>query len=148
MFGFSSSKASSTNRTETRTSNVDATQNEGLVLSGASDSTINVLDGGAIAGSLNFASGAVDRVFDFGEEALDLSGDSLKVVTSAVGRSVDAITSSTRAVLSGNQQQIAAINGLAESVSVGDRETSAKIAMMLLAVVGLIVAVFVFMVLR
>ncbi len=129
---FSSSKSNSV--TSVKTNNVDAAQNTGYVLSGIEGSEVTLTDQGAIKQALQFAR-------DTGDQAINAA-------TASAERAVAAVRDSGRAMLAGNESQISAISELAESVSVGDRETSAKLSMMMLGVVALMVVIIVFMVLR
>ncbi|MGB0664396.1 MAG: hypothetical protein ACPGMR_11485 [Pontibacterium sp.] len=160
----SKSSSASTSRTDVKTNNVNASNNEGTVVAGLQNSTVNITDGGAfgvversterlidsnedvtraalnfgedaldysasVTGkALNFADNASDRAFDFGEEALN------------------EVAESTATVVRSNASQLAAIQSLAESVSVGDRETAAEMGKWLIvAVVVIAVLVLIFL---
>lgn len=66
LFGGDSSSSQTTN---IRTSNAGV-EGGGIA---ATDSVVNVLDSGAIAGALDFAAGESGRAFDFGVEAFDFA---------------------------------------------------------------------------
>lgn len=108
-----------TQSTATSVQNLNVQDTEGVTLADADGNTINVLDGGAIAGALGFGEQAIADALDFSTDTvsrvLGFGGDALDFGSDAIAEAIDAVTGSQRNALDFGGQALDRIADAADS---------------------------------